>query len=168
MPVYQFVKPTITASDFTILAGKFGLTEGIYEGDETIVAGDKDGRVLRNYKATGTVEFNWSSHLFWGGGTPGDGLKFSLPSDEEAMKIAQNFLAEVGLLPEGDVASRVVGRTASGDSVGHLIVTFTHLVHLAGLGVWRSVRIGNNGEIVEVNVNPINPDINACVGDCTN
>jgi hypothetical protein len=80
-----------------------------------------------------------------------------LPSGDESIKIAMKFLTEKGLLPEGRIADRAeVGGTKNGYPA-HLLVSFTSDIHATGPGARMGVRVGNDGEIVEVFINPVNP-----------
>lgn len=149
--VYKMVKPGITIGYVTNLGAKFGLTGKVSEGTENFLIGDEATRTyLEVYKATGTFRYTSYSKLY-PSKTP------TLPSDEEAMKIATDFLVARGLLPEGDVASSVVVGGRTNGIPAHLLVNFNHVIQLSGPGARHGVRIGDGGEVVEVFINPTNP-----------
>jgi hypothetical protein len=153
LTVYRMLKPEITAEYFDTLVAKFGMN-GEIKRSETGGFSIKDsnsGAYLDVYGATGTVMYTMDSKLY-----PKE--KPVLPSDEEAKVIATDFLSETGLLLEGDVASTVSkGGTSAAYGTAHLLVGFTHAFERAGPGAKCGVRIGNNGEVVAVFVNPTNP-----------
>jgi hypothetical protein len=151
LKIYKMVKlADITTEYVKTLGARFGLTGYMLQGDNlfTLVAEDNDTS-LEVYKSTATFHYRIASKLY-----PHE--KPVLPSDEEAKKIAMDFLSTRGLLPEGDVASTIY-RGTTGYGTAHLLVGFTHRVNLAGPGAKHGVRIGNNGEVIDVFINPINP-----------
>jgi hypothetical protein len=150
-PVYSMVKPDVTLEYVKTLGAKFGLTGEVTEGSENFLIGEAETRTyLEVYKASGTFRFTSYSKLY-PDTTPG------LPSNDEALKIATDFLVERGLLPQGDVASSVdVGGRTNGVP-SHLLVNFTHVIQLTGPGARHGVRIGDKGEVIEVFINPTNP-----------
>jgi hypothetical protein len=130
---------------------KFGMNGDVLEGNDlfTLVDNSTDAS-LEVYKSTGTFNYIIDSKLF-----PKE--KPVLPSNEEAKNIAMDFLAKRGLLPEGDVASTVDESASSSYGTAHLLVHFTHAIDILGPGTKRGVRIGNEGEVIAVFVNPTNP-----------
>jgi len=152
LKIYRNVKPDITAEYMQSLCAKFGINKDIGPGGEGgfSIRDESSGANLWVYSATGTFRYFNMSKLY-----PKE--KPLLPSDEEAKKIAMNFLTERGLLPEGDVASGIqVGGTSS-YGPAHLLVSFSHAVEIQGPGAKHGVRIGNNGEVIDVFINPTNP-----------
>jgi len=151
IPVYKNVKPDITIAYVATLGDKFGLTGNVTEGDEYFLVREQEtGASLRVFKTTGIFRYTLTSKLY-PRETP------VLPSDEEAMKIATDFLAERGLLPEGVVASTVKEGGSSNGVPAHLLVIYKHAIELTGPGAGYSVRIGDRGEVVDVFINPANP-----------
>jgi hypothetical protein len=150
LKIYKMVKPEITIKYVTELSSKFGITGEIIQGEGGFSIQDKDvGSYFDIYRQTGTIWYKVASKLY-----PHE--KPVLPSDEEAKKIAMDFLSTRGLLPEGDVASKVSIGGSSGYPA-HLLVHFSHVIDIAGPGAKHGVRIGNNGEVIDVFINPINP-----------
>ena len=78
-----------------------------------------------------------------------------LPSDEEAMKIAQNFLAERGLLPEGYQAYSAKPGDSAGKNITTLLVSFRAPIREAGPGGKFGVRVGDEGRVVRLFINPM-------------
>jgi hypothetical protein len=150
-PIYKMVQPEINEKYVAGLGVKFGLTGKVTQGSENfLITSEEDDTNLMVFKATGTIHYLSPSKVY-PKETP------VLPSDEEALKIASNFLTERELLPEGRVAYKVdVGGKVNG-SPAHLLVSFTSSIHATGPGARMGVRIGNKGEVVEVFINPTNP-----------
>ena len=145
------VKPEITTEYIAELGAKLGMTGEVNQGDEGFSIQDKTtGATLDVSKATGTINYSVDSKLY-----PKE--KPVLPSDEEARKIAMDFLSSRGLLPEGDIASTVGRGSSTGYGTAHLVVGFTHAVNITGPGSKRGVRIGDGGEVIAVFINPTNP-----------
>jgi hypothetical protein len=149
VPIYKVVKPDIDIEYVKTLGNKLGLTGKITQGPENYLMRDEDSDAnLEVYIATGTIHYLIGSKLF-------PKVPPVLPSDEEAKKIAMDFLREKGLLREGDVADKVsVGGTSNGVP-SHQLVSFTHAIDVTGSGGKFGVRIGDHGEVIDVFVNII-------------
>ena len=147
--IYQMVKPDITAEYVKELGDKLGISGEVKLGTESyLLSDDKTDASLEVYLATGTVAYRYPSGLY-PKETP------TLPSDEEASKIATDFLSELGILSENYAVSRVLVGGRSGETVTHLLVSFRSDIRTLGAGSKHSVRIGNNGEIVDLFYNPV-------------
>jgi hypothetical protein len=155
--VYRMVKPEITEEFVKALATKFGLAGEVSGGNKNFLVSDNKTRTyLEVYKATGTIRYYKLSYF----DLPSEIiLKMPpvLPSDEEALKIATDFLVEKDLLPEGDAAYKVEVGGSFGNIPLHLLVSFKHAIQIMGPGALHAVRIGDGGEVVEVFINPTNP-----------
>ena len=146
--IYKVVHPNITAEWVTELGRKFGFTGEARqpaEGQESTRILDKEtGAVLRVFLKSGGVEYYASRNL--------DPILYvknpSLPSYEEAERIATDFLTEKGLLPADRYVEEVdVGGTYGG-VVTHLLVTFGRDIDgIPVSGGKFSVRVGDKGEI---------------------
>lgn len=151
MQVYEMVKPAVTEDYVLALATKFGLKGELSSGEDTFLISDNEtDTILQVYKATGTFRYGSPSKMY-PGGTP------NLPSDEEALKIATDFLVQRDLLPRGDVASKVTAGGKANGVTTHLLVSFDHTVGITGPGARHGVRIGDGGEVIQVFINPTNP-----------
>jgi len=149
--IYKMVRPEITTEYLVSLGVKFGLKGEVQQDNDAASIQDKEsGATLGISKITGTIDYKVSSKFY-----PKE--KPNLPSDEEAKKIAMDFLSERSLLPEGDVASTVNRQATTSYGTAHLLVSFTHAIDITGPGAKHGVRIGNNGEVIAVFINPTNP-----------
>jgi hypothetical protein len=148
--IYKQSKPDIDFEYVKTLGKKFGLSGTITMGPENYLMQDEDSDAsLMVYLATGTIDYEVSSELY-PKETP------VLPLDEEAKQIAMSFLSEKGLLPEGEIASKVsVGGTSNGVPA-HLLVGFTNNIKVSGAGAKHGVRIGDHGKVVAAFISPTN------------
>ena len=153
VPVYQTIQPNITEEYVKSLGIKFGLNGNVIYGDDVISMDDDDtDGYLMVFKATGTILYTINDAILYPS-KPAD-----LPSDEEAMNIAMNILSEKSILPKGDLPSKITAATGTGcGECCHLLVSFNHVIPIAGPGAKHGVRIGDGGEVIEVFINPTNP-----------
>ncbi|MDY6892345.1 MAG: hypothetical protein SVO26_01325, partial [Chloroflexota bacterium] len=121
--IYKVVHPNITAELVTELGRKFGFTGEARppaEGQERVLIGDEEtGEKLMVYLNSGGIKYYATRDL--------DSILYvknpSLPSYEEAERIATDFLTQKGLLPADRHSGKVdVGGTYGG-VVTHLVVT---------------------------------------------
>jgi hypothetical protein len=156
LPVYKMIKPEITEDYVKALAAKFGLLGDISEGTWNYLVSDNLTRTyLEVYKASGTIRYYRLSYFEMRSESIAKNPPV-LPSEEEALKIATDYLVERDLMPKGDVAYKVeVGERHIVPL--HLLVSFRHAFQLIGPGAVHGVRIGDGGEVVEVFINPTNP-----------
>lgn len=155
MPVYKPKPPAVTIDSVRELARKFGFEgePGKVEGERAIIASDKvDGltRMLRVRINTGGISYTISDAI-----DPPPDNPPTLTTDEEAMRIATEFLREKGLLSPGREAVKVVcGGGTSGYGCSHLLVTFTPReidgVPFTGPGDKFNVRVGDKGKVVDM------------------
>ena len=169
LPVYKFIQPDITEEYVKELGTKLGLNGNPKSNDERITVEDDTNRYtvdkatgivtyiapgyLTVEKATGTIHYEVSGSKLYPHEPP------VFPSNDEIEKTVMSFLADKGMLPEGDTIS---GIEAGGGGPGcgeccHLLVSFNHAVPIAGPGAKHGVRIGDGGEIIQVFINPTNP-----------
>ena len=108
VPVYKFIQPNITEKYVKSLGKQFGLNGSITCDDDVIAIDDDDtDGYLKVYKATGTIIYTNNVKRY-------PPKPSNLPSNEEAINIATNFLKRIKTLPKGWAASRVIARKASG------------------------------------------------------
>ena len=166
--VYKFIKPNITEEYVKELGAKLGLNGNTKSNDEVITVEDDTnpytvdeatGReiyiapgCLTVEKATGTIFYALPNKMW-----PHEPPVF--PSNDEIEKTVMGFLADNGILPEGDTVSGIKsGGTGPGcGECCNLLVSFNHVVPIAGPGAKHGVRIGDGGEIIYIFLNPTNP-----------
>ncbi len=156
--VYRVTPPDVTVDKVIEMGRKLGFAGDarfIDDGSQISMV-DETGEDTRQFIVwvnSGTLEY----HVM---GPPGGDKLFppvppTLPSDEEAGRIAIRFLADAGLLPAG-AGVRKVGLGggcggAAGEYVAHLLVSITHEIDgvpTVGPGGKFGVRIGDEGEVV--------------------
>ena len=158
--VYRVIPPDITAEWVTELGRKFGFMGEAGSGVPNIISmsdlsiDGKTRRGLRVYTNSGGIRYNCPSKL-----EPEEYPDYpelpsvSLPSYEEAERIAVDFLSERGLLlPDMRVNYVDVGGTYC-DVITHLLVRFRRDINgipVTGPGHKFGVRIGEKGAIGEV------------------
>jgi hypothetical protein len=154
--VYKVKAPDVTIDKVTEMGRKlgFGGEAAFIDGGEKISMVDESGgevRQLMVWVNSGTVEYHFVEPDKLYPPTPP-----TLPSYEEAGKIAMQFLAEAGLLPDGAQVREVKPGGSyggpEGEHVAHLLVSLTHEIDgvpLAGPGAKFGVRIGDGGEVVD-------------------
>jgi hypothetical protein len=155
--VYKAKAPDVTIDKVIEVGRKLGFEGGAgFIDDATKIAmlDESDGEVrqLMVWVNSGTLAFHWlEPDKLYPSAAP------TLPTDEEAGKIATQFLAEAGLLPAGVHVSEVVeGGTYSGPEgsyVAHLLVRFSYEIDgfsVTGTGAKFGVRIGDKGEVVDL------------------
>jgi hypothetical protein len=144
---YRIIKPDITCQYVTEYGAKFGIVgepSNTNFGQMTMSNPEKD-KILHVYSETGALEYNCPNKLFK--------VNPELPSDNEAIDIATNFLRGIGFLfLDIDVENVVIGGSTNGIP-SHLLVKFTRTIDgfpITGPGSKFGIRIGDEGEIVRV------------------
>jgi hypothetical protein len=171
--VYKIKKPEITAESVQDAGSKLGFTgtAGLIDGGTKYAMLDETTDQVRQYSVwinSGAVEYAIVSPDKLSPDEPP-----TLPSEEEAIEIATNFLTQSGLMPDdalaGDVVTNsvksggtynIIRQTGEGsfeiiDSYDtHLLVNFSRQIN--GIPVADSggnklgVRIGDKGEVISV------------------
>lgn len=146
--IYKLQPPEVTNESVRELGVKLGFTGEAGPTDKGIIgmSDAKTGAMLRVDTNSGAIEFSYI-HLdkLFPEGVP------VLPSDEEAKRIASDYLMSIGLLPDDVKVSEVVEGGGSGDIVKHLLVRFERKIDgipVTGPGAKYGVRLGENGEVV--------------------
>ncbi len=155
MMVYKAKAPDVTIEKVIEMGRKLGFegSAGFIDDATKIAMLDESGgevRQLMVWVNSGAVALLMPDKLY-------PPAPPTLPSNEEAGKIATQFLAEAGLLPAGVYVSEVVeGGTCSGPEgsyVAHLLVRFSYEIDrfsVTGTGAKFGVRIGDQGEVVDL------------------
>ncbi|MDY6892344.1 MAG: hypothetical protein SVO26_01320 [Chloroflexota bacterium] len=154
MMVYRAIPPDITVESVTELGRKFGFTGEAHSRftpyEEEFWISDKEtGASLIVNGNSGGIDYHSTRDL----DSIFDAKNPSLPSYEEAAKIATDFLVEKGLLPADRYLKEVDCGGSRGDSQGNVVVT--HLVVTFGrkidgipvTGGKFGVRIGDKGKV---------------------
>jgi hypothetical protein len=158
MMVYKVKAPDVTVEKVIEMGRKLGFAGGAgFIDDATKISMvDESGGEVRQFLVwvnSGTLAYHFlQPDKLYPPAPP------TLPSDEEAGKIATQFLAEAGLLPASVQVSEVVpggscGSPEFGDYVAHLLVRFSYEIDgfpVTGTGVKFGVRIGDKGEVVDL------------------
>jgi hypothetical protein len=156
MPVYKTIPPAVTKADAIALAKKFNITDfnEPKEGDSVISVSSKDVRYSIQLHKNGGQYFEDYKRS----DTPnGIDIAENLPSDEEARKIANSFLKERGLLPDGAVVGGTKHRKVYGSNGNRtqtvdwedILVYYTR--ELDGMnveGTQFEVEVGGHGDII--------------------
>jgi hypothetical protein len=155
--VYQVKPPEVTVEKVTEIGRRLGFQGEAKVGTEVVFMADESGGETRDFMVyinSGAVKYGFARDSYMDKLYPL--TPPTLPSEEEAKEIATQFLAQVGLLPPGAYASKVMpGGGAGGDGgayyVTHLLVRFTWEIDgVPATGTTLSVRIGDGGEVVQV------------------
>jgi hypothetical protein len=149
MMVFKMTKPEITEDYVRELGAKFDITGEVTKfpsGFIYEICDQKTSATLMVSIYTGALFFNYKRDL---------PLleKPDLPSSEEAMSIATEFLDKKGLLPQGLKATKVIYGLTYGNIPQELAVTFKRNIngcHYTGPGNNFSVRVGDKGKVVDM------------------
>jgi hypothetical protein len=148
--VYKTIPPIVTKETTLALAKKFNVT-GTLRGETVVQSEDLVYDVFIR-KNSGTASYSNAKR-------PNNAMDApdKLPSDEEAAKIATQFLKEKDLLPEGAFFSRIEREYARGIDKdgkeirynGRIVVWFGRKLNgLDVKGTQLSIEIGGNGDVI--------------------
>lgn len=156
--VYKCVEPNVTLEYASLLAKQFGMNGQPEKVFDEFVLTDGNYHLEVNTKS-GRIAYTDASR--WMVGNDVDKPP-NLPSDEETIKIARNYLSEKGLMPADAILRDVTHpRVVAMDKVGNIIgigfedvkVTFTRKINglpVVGAGSKLDVEVGGNGDIINV------------------
>lgn len=154
--VYKTVNSTVSKDDALKMAEKFGMT-GPLEEDVLSYYIKGDPYTFDIEKEGGCLSYTWKGR--WNSVDSRDRPE-NLPADEEARKIAETFLKEHDLMPEGAVYKSVrhsqglfldPEENTSVVSSEDLQVSFTGTLNgLPVFGNWMYVTIGGEGDVLRV------------------
>ncbi|KAF5056051.1 hypothetical protein DSECCO2_371390 [anaerobic digester metagenome] len=154
--VYRTIETTVSKDDALKMAEKFGMSGPLEEnvlsyyikGDPYTFDIEKEG---------GCLSYTWKGR--WNNVDPRDRPE-NLPADEEARKIAETFLKEHDLMPEGAVYKSVrhsqglffdSEKNTSVVSSEDIQVSFTGTLNgLPVFGNWMYVTIGGDGDVLRI------------------
>jgi hypothetical protein len=142
---YKIVQPIVTLESVSTLGARFGFTGNVGPIDPSMIgmSNPEKQEIFQVLTTSGTIEYTCLNDL--------DPLSPTLPSNEEAVKIATEFLQLKGLWHSDLVADEaVVGGTADGVTT-HLLVRFARYIDeypITGPGNKFAVRIGDKGKVV--------------------
>ena len=134
-PVYRLVPGSVTANGTDVLADRLGLSGSVEErGDDVfVVSGNGD-----LFVTTTLIQYI----------APPDSADGELPSDDEAVLIARDWLVETGLAPADLGAGEIV---AASRDTGRLSVQFSPLEPDRLLAAYPSavITVGGDGAVIE-------------------
>jgi hypothetical protein len=147
--VYKTIKPEVTKDYVADVASIFGLTGEIEQGEYEFYV-QVGTRSVEVYKASGAIVYSYAYTY--------PTVQPNLPSPEDAEAIATGIVSRLGLVPEGIKAS-YQGYGEIGMWPGSQLIGFKRILnglYFAGSGAKYEVRVGDNGEITRVFLNPVN------------
>jgi len=143
---YEIVSPEVSIQSVVELGAKLGFTgEASNIEAETIGMANEQNEVLRVNTTTGSLRYSCLDKLLQ--------IDPDLPSYDEAINIATDYLKEAGLWFSDIVAEEVVVGAYFDGVPCHLLVRFSRYVDgipVTGPGNKFGVRIGDQGEGVEI------------------
>lgn len=160
LPVYQVLNKTVDEKYIIDLKSKFGdeiseESEIDYNSPIILLTSMESEATLLVFSQSGAITYGYKSReKLDPSSTP------NLPNDDQAKEIAVKFLKDHQLLTS-DVHVQdevVIGGAGEDGEPAHLLVRFTYSIGglpVTGLGDKFSVRIGDNGEIVQAMIHHV-------------
>ena len=142
---YKIVQPIVTLKSVASLGARFGFTgeAGPVDPAEIVMSNPEKKEMLQVKINSGSIVYINDNDLF--------PLSPALPNNEEAVKIATEFLKLTGLWHPDLAANEAVVGGTSGGVTSHLLVRFTRYIDgypVTGMGNKFGVRIGDKGKVV--------------------
>ena len=144
---YKIVQPDVTLKSVADLGAKFGFTGKASPIEPSMIgmSNPEKQEIFQVITASGAIDYTCLNDL--------DSLAPSLPTNDEAVKIATEFLKLTGLWYSDLVADEAVVGGTSGGVPSHLLVRFTRYIDgypLTGAGNKFAVRIGDKGKVIRL------------------
>ena len=157
--VYRMIKPEVNAEYVKAIGAKLGFQGEISFGSDNRFHMGNENIQLEVLPPTGSIIYNklkpavlFPKEIYEARQKP------ELPSFEEAAAIAADFLSQRGLLPEGVKVNKVIVGGKAGSVPDHLAVSFDYRIdgfRFTGSGASYNVRIGHEGQIGQIMINPV-------------
>lgn len=144
---YSIKQPNVSTDSVATIGAKFGFLGEAGDIDFSMIgmSNEEKQEILQINVNSGAIEYTCLSELF--------PLSPSLPDEEDAAKIAVEFLQSVDLwYSDLELEDVTVGGTYAGDP-SHLLVRFTRYINgipLTGPGNKYAVRVGDEGKVIRI------------------